>query len=230
MSAGNENSVTEWARPEDRVTERDKLVVRLDVYSESIIMHTFLDDQNTKVQMVSGEDIHAAFTRLARTSSGLLPPGTLWWSHSAYGPTTALWRPPRVWNVTMMTEALKPPLRFSLPMPGFVFLCTPGRPPWIFAAKEVPQHPSDDLYHAPTFNTFTNGSTCPGNHAYPQEAELIPESFFASFFSPAGNQQNRSLKHPDDLIALWEELDGQWEYPLEDLVYYGKVEAVIRNG
>ena len=46
----------------------------------------------------------------------------------------------------------------------------------------------------------------------------MPESFFRSFFSLTGDSRERSKKHPDNLQALWEELDGKTEYPVEDLV------------
>lgn len=48
--------------------------------------------------------------------------------------------------------------------------------------------------------------------------EDVPESFFESFFTPEGDTQGRSRGQPWSLEALWEELDGQEEYPMEDLI------------
>ena len=74
------------------------------------------------------------------------------------------------------------------------------------------------LYRTPAFNVFRDGRVCPGSHKFPEEVGLIPESFFQSFFSLTGDTKERSKKHPDNLQSLWEELDGETEYPAEDLV------------
>ena len=127
-----------------------------------------------------------------------------------------------------MTEAFKPPRRMALPMPGLIFICQPARPPRVYAVKKRPSHPGDKVYHAPLFNIFGDGRSCPGTHQYPQNIEEIPESFFTSFFSPTADTRNRSKKYPDDLLKLWEELDGKKRYPLGDLVAMGRVEDIIR--
>ena len=88
----------------------------------------------------------------------------------------------------------------------------------MYAALECPTDPDHHLYRMPAFNVFRDGRVCPGSHRFPEDVEQIPESFFRSFFSTTGDSRNRSKKHPDDLQALWEELDGKTEYPTEDLV------------
>ena len=130
----------------------------------------------------------------------------------------ALWRPPKVWPVALQREAFKPPARLRVPMPGLVFVCSPGRAPWVYAAKSRPTGAEHPLYRAPAFNVFADGRVCPGSHTFPEEVGLIPESFFQSFFSITGDTRDRSKKHPDNLHALWEELDGKRKYPLKDLV------------
>ena len=112
-------------------------------------------------------------------------------------------------------------------MPGLIFLCSPGRPPRIFAAKKRPRDAHQVIYHAPLFNVFGDGRTCAGTHKYPGDAEEIPESFFTSFFTREAIYGGRSKKYPKDLLQLWEELDGQKRYPLGDLVPVGKVEDIL---
>jgi hypothetical protein len=104
-------------------------------------------------------------------------------------------------------------------MPGLLFICSPARPPWVFAAKGRPTGEKDELFRAPAFNVFAGGRVCPGSHKFPQEMEKIPESFFQSYFSMTGDLHNRSRKYPDRLMDLWEELNDQPEYPLDDLVF-----------
>jgi len=78
------------------------------------------------------------------------------------------------------------------------------------------------------FNLFRDGRTCPGTHRFPSDVSEIPESFFQSFFTVEADHRGRSKKYPDDLLRLWEELDGKKRYPLGDLVPLGKVGDVMK--
>jgi hypothetical protein len=113
-------------------------------------------------------------------------------------------------------------------MPGLIFVCTPGRPPKVYATKRRPLSANSVIYHAPLFNVFKDGTTCPGTNKYPGDIGEIPESFFLSFFSIAGDYAGRSKSHPDSLIKLWEELDGKKRYPTRDLVPFGKLTDIMK--
>ena len=88
--------------------------------------------------------------------------------------------------------------RLRLPMPGLLFVCSPGRAPWVYAAASRPTDPEQQLFRSPTFNTFGDGRVCTGSHTFPEALNEIPESFFESYFSMTGDVRNRSKKHPDD--------------------------------
>ena len=208
---------TEWSLPGPTDAPRDDLKLQLEVYGETILLRGFEGDANW-VRTVSADEIANAITQHLGFSSGLLPEEALWWGQGENGRTVGLWRPPQVWPVALQREAFKPPARLRLPMPGLVFVCSPGRAPRVYAALSRPEDPDQQLYRAPAFNVFGDGRVCPGSHKFPEEVELIPESFFRSFFSLTGDSKNRSKKHPDNLHALWEELNGKTEYPTEDLV------------
>ena len=212
-----EVDATRWSLPGPADMPRDQLQVQLEVYNETILLRGFEED-STWVRTVSADEIASVFTRHLGFSSGLLPQDALWWNQGETGQVVALWRPPQVWPVALQREAFKPPARLRLPMPGLVFVCSPGRAPWVYAALEWPVAPERQLYRAPAFNVFRDGRVCPGSHRFPEEVGLIPESFFRSFFSTTGDSRDRSKKHPDNLQALWEEIDGNTEYPVEDLV------------
>ena len=141
----------------------------------------------TWVRTVSADEIANVFTRHLGFSSGLLPQEALWWSQGETGQVVVLWRPPQVWSVALQREAFKPPARLRLPMPGPVFVCSPGRPPWVYAALSRPTDPEQQLFRAPAFNVFRDGRVCPGSHRFPEEVGLIPESLFQSFFSLTGD-------------------------------------------
>ena len=208
---------TEWSLPGPTEVPRDDLKVQLEVYGETILLRGFEGD-SAWVRTVSADEIANVFTQHLGFSSGLLPEDALWWNQGETGHSVALWRPPQVWPVALQREAFKPPARLRLPMPGLVFVCSPGRAPWVYAALSRPSDPDERLFRAPAFNVFRDGRVCPGSHRFPEEVGLIPESFFQSYFSGTGDTRERSKKHPDNLQALWEEIDGKNEYPVEDLV------------
>lgn len=218
-----------WALPEKLRVPPDELQARIDIFHEAVVLRLF-EGGAVVTQPISAMDVARAFTRDIPVSSGILPEGALWWASGGEGPEVALWRPPRVWPAALQLEAFKPPRRFRLPMPGLVFLCQPSRPPRVYAAKRRPSRPEGVLYHAPVFNVFRDGRTCPGTHAYPQEVAKAPESFFTAFFTLAADIRGRSSRHPDNLLALWEELDGKKRFPLRDLVPWGKVADLLPGG
>ena len=212
-----DSGTTQWSLPGPADAPRDVLKVQLEVYNETILLRGFEDD-SAWVRTVSADEIANVFTQHLGFSSGLLPQETLWWNQGETGQVVALWRSPRVWPVALQREAFQPPDRLRLPMPGLVFVCSPGRAPWAYAALDRPTCPEQQLFRIPAFNVFGDGRVCPGSHRFPEQVGLIPESFFQSFFSLTGDSHNRSKRHPDNLPALWEELDGKTEYPVEDLV------------
>ena len=212
-----DTDTTRWSLPGQTDVPRDELKIQLEVYDETLLLRGFGGDSNW-VRTVSADEIARVFTEHLGFSSGLLPRETLWWNQGETGQVVALWRPPKVWPVALQREAFKPPARLRVPMPGLVFVCSPGRAPWVYAAKTRPTDPEQQLYRAPAFNVFSDGRVCPGSHRFPEEVQGIPLSFFQSFFSLTGDIRNRSKKHPDNLQFLWEELDGKSTYPLQDLV------------
>ena len=223
----NELRPYQWALPESLDVPPDELQVRLDFYRDSVLMH-LLDRGVITTRMVSARDVTLALLSSVPIESGVLPEGSLWWGQGPDGVVVALWRMPKVWKVALQTEPFKPPLRFRLPMPGLIFICQAGRPPRIFAAKKRPTSPEEYIYHAPLFNLFENGLACPGTHKFPADVGEIPESFFTSFFTREAVPGGRSKKHEDNLLALWEELDGKKRYPVGDLVRIGKLKEVLK--
>ena len=193
---------TQWSLPGPADMPRDELQIQLEVYKETILLRGFEED-STWVRTVSADAIANVFTQHLGFSSGLLPQEALWWNQGETGQVVALWRPPQVWSVALQREAFKPPARLRLPMPGLVFVCSPGRPPWVYAALSRPTDPEQQLFRAPAFNVFRDGRVCPGSHRFPEEVGLIPESFFQSYFSLTGDSRDRSKKHADNLQSRY---------------------------
>ena len=161
-------------------------------------------------------------------NSGLLPKDALWWKQTKEGIHVALWRSPQIWPVALQEEPFVPARRFRLPMPGLIFVCSAGKPPYIYAAKRRPQSTGEFVYKAPLYNVYDSGNSCAGTHRYPQDANKIPESFFAAFFTRSAVSGSRSRKYPDDLLKLWEEINGKRKYPMDDLVQIGTIRDLLK--
>lgn len=220
-------STIQTAAPDYQQVPRDELQYTIEVYQENILLRRH--NSHTKaVTRISAEDLAHAFTAKLGFASSLLPENALWWKHTQDGDITAIWQEPAVHRLALQTKAFEPPERYRIPLPGAVFICSPGRAPWVFAARKKPATPEDKLYHFPTFNVFQNGRVCPGNHAFPTKVEEIPQSFFTSFFSMTGDTCGRSKKH-GQLIDLWKHLHGKRKYPVTDLVEAFTVAQAMEN-
>jgi PRTRC genetic system protein B len=218
------------ALPRDLGLEQDPLLLRLDVHRESLILHEYAEATATS-RLVSALDVAKAVASELDLDTGVLPAEALWYLKTASGPRVAIWSPAAVRTVKLRETYGQPPRRFRLPMPGLVFICLPSaQAPYVFAAKSRPRTAEEDLYHAPTFNVFRNGRVCPGTHVFPRDPSRMPDEFFRSHFSPAGDTIGRSRSHPDDLLGLWSELHRQSAYPLDDLVPAMKLADALRVG
>lgn len=216
----------QWALPDTLDVPTDQPRARLDFYNDTIILQ-LIEANTIHTRTVSAQDIALAFLNELSLTSGVLPANTLWWSQTRRGVSIALWVPPKVWAVAVQHTPERPPERLRIPLPGLIFICQPGRPPIVFAAKRRPKSDKDGIYHAPVFNLFNDGRTCAGSHKFPKDLEEVPQSFFMSFFSLEATHRGRSQRYPDDLLKLWRELDGKKKYPLQDLVPCGHLKDVM---
>lgn len=218
-----------WAIPENlEGVSPDVLALRLDFYNESVVMQKF-DGALTEVKTVSITDVAEALTNQLDFNTGLLPRQTLWMANTQAGRRYAFWVEPQVRTLGLQLKAFEPPAFIHIPLPGLIFICLPGRAPWVFATQaKRPGSPSARVYHAPFYNVFDSGEVCPGNHKFPQAVEKIPDSFFESFFSADADPHGRSKKHPKDVGEMWKELEGKKRYPIRDLMPFGTVADLMR--
>lgn len=214
------------ALPESLRVGKDHLLLRLDFYSEAIVMQS-MDKTGGSFRMVSAHDVSHALAEELTFSSGLLPENTLWWSNSKSGPLVAVWMEPGVRRLALQVNIGKPPIRYDVPLPGLIFICRPGQPPNIYAAAKRPAGPKDKVFKAPLANVYDDGRSCPGTNKYPADISGIPGSFLTSFFTRGANISVRSKKFPEDITRMWQFLDGKKEYPLSDLYYHGTVNDLM---
>lgn len=215
-----------WAVPEELGIPPDELRLRLDFYHQAIEM-TFFEDENVTTKVVSAMDVAHALAGELSFGSGLLPPNALWWRSTRSGTVVAIYEAPRIRILALQTDIKKPPKRYKVPLPGLIFICQPGTPPWVYAVKRKPTKETDNIYAAPVANLFANGRSCPGSHKYPNRVADMVESFFTSFFSPTADLHNRSVKFPQNILHLWEFLDKKKTFPKDDLVKLGTVRDLM---
>jgi len=226
-SASKSDKSFGWAIPEELGIPPDPIRLRLDFHHQAVTMTSF-DGDLTQTKIVSAMDVAHALASELSYSTGLLPDGCLWWTNTARGPMFALYAPPQVRKLALQVDIGRPAKRFQIPLPGFVFLCSPAAPPWVYAVERKPVTVEDTVFKAPLANVFADGKSCPGSHKYPVDVREAIDSFFVSFFSAAGDLQGRSKKFPRNLLDLWADLDGKKRFPMEDLVKHGLIQDLIQ--
>lgn len=216
----------QWVVPESLQIPADPLRCRLDFHHQAVVM-TLFDGDLVDTKVVSALDVAHALASDLSFGSGLLPPNTLWWTNTRRGPIFALYVEPKIRKFALLEDVNKPPRRFTLPMPGFIFLCTPSQAPWVFAVKKRPTKKTDVVYKAPLCNIHESGRSCAGTHQYPERAANMVQSFFTSFYTATADLRNRSQMFPQSVVALWEHLDNKKRFPMADLVKYGTVHDLM---
>lgn len=215
-----------WAVPEELGIPPDKLRLRLDFFHQATTI-TYFEEDTVVTKVVDAMDVAHALASDLSFGTGLLPEGILWWQNTRGGPVFAMYTEPKIWRVALETNPGKPPKRFTIPLPGLIFLCSPGRAPWVYAVKKKPTKETDVVYKAPLANIYNNGRSCPGSHKYPTRIADTVQSFFVSFFSRAGDRDRRSAQFPKDVLRLWDFLNGKKKYPLNDLIPHGMVQDLM---
>jgi len=211
-----------WAVPEELGIPPDPLRLRLDFHHQAVEM-TFFEGETVTSKTVSAMDVAHALASELSFGSGLLPMDCLWWRNTRGGPVVALYVKPHIRKLALQTDIKKAPKRYTVPMPGLIFLCRAGVPPWVFAVKNKPKKETDIVYRAPLANVHADGRSCAGSHKYPVQLDKMVESFFISFFSATADLRNRSNQFPENVLHLWEFLNGKKKYPLADLVNHGYI-------
>ena len=215
-----------WAVPDELGIPPDKLRARLDFYHQAVVLSIY-DQEVSSTRVVSAMDVAHTLASDLAFGTGVLPPGTMWWRNTRGGPVYAIYVEPKIWKVALELDIKAVPRRFNLPMPGLIFLCSPGKPPWVFAVKKRPVKETDDVYNAPLCNIHENGLSCAGTHKYPVRITDTVQSFFTSFFTASANLKNRSRQYPRNIVQLWESLDGKKKFPVDDLVPIGNVKDLM---
>ncbi len=224
--AEERSTAFKWAVPDSLNVPVDPLRCRLDFHYQAVVL-TLFDGESVQTKMVSAMDVTQVLASELSFSTGLLPSNTLWWQNTKRGPLFALYVEPKVRILTLEEDISKPPRRFTIPLPGLIFLCFPGVPPWVYAVGKKPTKETDTVFKAPLCNIHESGRSCAGTHTYPERVADIPQSFFVSFFTASADIKSRCKSFPNNVVNLWESLDKKKYFPRGELVRHGTVRDLM---
>jgi len=201
----------------DVAGDRQQLRLRLDLFEESIVLTRYDDNRPITCYEVAPDDLAAAFANMPLTT-GVLPRDCLFYARRDGPALFGIYIPPGRRTLVAWLEP-EQKTEFDVPLPGFVFTGKGSRY-CVFAVKHRPGN-REGLFRAPLPNVFDNGKICPGNVNFPpcsaQTIHKAANMFFASEFNQ-DLMQGRSAEYQENVFRLWEAIDDQDEFPLDDLV------------
>ena len=199
---------------------------RLDLYEDTILLTRYEGSEMQTSYPVSVDDLVAAFAEVPVTS-GLLPPNCLCWDRENGQERLTVYVPGRCWQV-QVTVADGAEVALHIPLPPLLFQGA-GRQYRVFALKGRPRETPFDLYHFPGPNVHPNGAICQGTAPFPACTAGTIEAALSLFLEGSlfnGDlAHGKSCSHPDDVRALWAELDGKKRFPRRELCPAGQFAA-----
>lgn len=193
------------------------LKLRLDCYDDYILARKFDDGAGGALYALDPLDVAGALAGMS-IGTPLLPKGVLFWQRGA-PERLAIYIEPQVWTVHVSTAKRE---RLAVPLPGLVWLGQ-GVEYRLYAVKNGWPDAGTELFNPPCPNV--SSGVCRGNVEFPQAAAGTIWQAWAAFIESDFNNHlsgNKSLRFKQSVLAMWRELAGATEYPLDDLVSAGK--------
>lgn len=209
---------------------KQTLKMRLDLFDESIVATRYEDGKATAAHEIAPDDLAAAFAGLPLTT-GLLPPGCLFFGRSGSQDRIAIYLPGGRRDLSVEGKRT---ITLSLPLPPLVF-AGHGVNYAVYAIKRYPSATSDHLFHAPFPNVHRDGSICPGTVDFPTCTTETIHAAAALFLESRFNHDlsnNKCRSHPKSIVALWRDLAKRnvRKFPYSDLIDAGKTICDLLGG
>ena len=194
-----------------------KLQARLDLFDESIILTKYVGGNPVTAYEVDPIDLAASFGGQPITT-GRLPRGVL---HYTRGNNKE--------NITIVIPAHQRLLTYSknerlnavkIPLPTLIFRGHHSSYQ-VWAIKNDWPEANELIFRAPLSNVSGDGYICTGDVPFPlaskdtiwKAAKLFLDSVFNSHYDG-----NKSEAFPTSVLLLWESLQGEVVFPLDDLI------------
>jgi PRTRC genetic system protein B len=220
------DGLTYWYGDEDDRSLYQELLMRVDLFSESVVLTKYDGRQAVQCYEVAPSDLASAFSGLP-LATGLLPRDTLFYAMAEGRPRIGIYLAPQRRTLPLTERALAEVgadtgvSALEIPLPPLVFVGH-GNAYRVAAVKEYPKSGNTHLYYAPLPNAHADGRICAGTAELPVCApETIwqaVETFFTSKFN-THLIDGKSKAHHSNVLAMWKEVakSGAEVYPLDDL-------------
>jgi hypothetical protein len=187
---------------------------RLDLYEEAVVLTRYEGDDRRTSYPVAVDDLVAAFSRVP-VSSGLLPPGCLFWERTNGETRMAVCVPGRRWRLPTAERI------YDIPLPPLVFAGA-GVQYRVYAVKHRPQAIPIELYHCPTPNVHPDGVICQGTAPFSactcDTIEQALHLFLEGSLFNGDLASGKCQSFPDDVRLLWRRLEAVKRFPSRELV------------
>lgn len=176
---------------------------------------------------VSSADVGRAFAGYT-SSTGLLPPDTLFAGTRAGRTRIGVWLPPARREIRYAHGSRTD--RLTIPLPGLVFVGE-GAKYWVWAALQRPATPQDRLYSAPLPNVHQDGGICQGSAKFPLCAPGTISAAAALFFESDFNDDlsHSRARHSGSLLEFLRSLSARRQFPSGALIEAGDMQRAIEG-
>lgn len=196
------------------------------LFVEGIYVLHSLRGNRHQYKILSAQNLRLAFAE-EPLDSGWLPAGIVRYGANSQGAWGVKFIPPQQYRVQLVQK------KYSLPLPGLL-LSGQQQTYSLWAVKNLEFTPNMRLYQAPLPNIHANGRICWGELTPPIATPQTMEAAWQMFISSAFNSdlsQYKSKAEPEDLLKHLRSLQGNAQYPLDDLEpvpYYNNLDEQIR--
>jgi len=190
-----------------------RLMARLDLFSEAIVMTRYGNDGATSCFEVSAEALATAFSGVP-VATGLLPRECLFYARDGNTERLAIFVPPEQWTLATADGEV-----YDVPLPPLIWSGC-GRKYHIWAVKQRPGE-RERLFHAPFPNVYPDGRVCVGNVKFPACSASTIHQALELFLQSEFNEDlasGKSESYEDNVLILWDEIHDTVDFPLDELV------------
>jgi PRTRC genetic system protein B len=219
LPGGLDGSIDDLFFDGDQHEVYQQLRMRLDIFTESVVMTQYEAGRATQCYEVDPSDVAAALSDQV-LATGLLPENCLFYAKAAGAPRIAVYLPPQTRTLTVVVPEHA---EITTPLPGLVFVGHRQRYE-VYAVKSGRPQAKARLFKAPFPNVYGGGSICWGSVDVPNctagTIHEVAETFLTSHFN-ADLNNGKSDEYPANVTEMWRALqvDGADIYPTDDLVY-----------
>ncbi len=198
----------------------DKPLAHLTFYGTHVIKTQYEGEGKQQKQiskLVNPQDVAIAMSNLVNLNTGLLPRDTVAAGFAQGELFITVYLPPTIREIEAKINGKV--RKYTLPTPGLIFSAY-KQSMKLFAYQNDYFEPKAPLFVAPYPNIHSDGVICKGNVEFPMASAKTIYDMSNLFFKSRFNNDLSGGKTQisKSLFELWERLNGEKSYPLDELV------------